>query len=1180
MGWMKGTQAWFVFLSLLLAGTSVSAFGQTFQGSITGSVTDPTGGVISGVVVSAVEQSKGFSRSATTLADGSYDIALLPPGGYRLSAEKEGFERSSRGAVDLTVNQHLKVDFQLKLGAQTTTVEVNAGVPVLDTQTSSVGTTLEQIKVEDIPSNGRHFLELTLLVPGVVPGTSGSRISDRGGAINVNGMRDSMNSYWLDGLDDTAIGVGQFTVAPPLDSVQEMRMETGVYDAKFGAHAGTQMNIVTKSGNNALHGDLYEFFRNSALDARNFFDSSVPPFRRNQFGGTAGGPVVLPGLYNGHDRTFFFFAYEGLRERRSFFNRALVPTLAERSGDFSGDVAPSCSAHHLLLDPLILVNPAAPLTVPSNDLRSLLPLLPTGMADPVGQAMVNLYPQPNTPGAGCGNANYIAQVNREINFDDLFGRVDHRWGTKDNLFIRYSLNRDNQFLPPNTSSRAASTNVPGFGTLTHDQDQMAGLDWTHQFNPVVINELKFGYNRWQIRDDNQDEGNPIAQRLGLQGLPAISGKHIGFPTLNFATYDGLGSNNTDPQAGAVNTFQLADTVTQVRGNHTLAHGVDLRSVERGNFSVDSLIRGEFDFTGLGTGGLVLGAIQSEVAAGILPASVLQQLFQQCPPPPAGNCVFGSGVADALLGLPTDWLSGFQQRISGHLGEYDFFGQDTWRIRPNLTLSYGLRYEYKGLVSDKYNRFANFDFNKGLLMVAGPSAVTLETVDPNTGLFVPVGKTSLGGPGENRSLQRPDKDDLAPRFGFAWQPFHNTETVIRGGYGIFYNQTFGDVFFLKSSNPPFVRINAGNIGAALPLVQNGTFPIASGAIITNALAGVVGAVFPALSPFQLDFQDGMVHEWNLDVQRQLFSSWVLDVGYVSTRGLRLPFESDPNQPVPDLIAQTVTARYPNLSGFSYTQSSGKSIYHALQVKVERHYTNGLSFLGGYTYSKSIDTNSSEFTTSRDQNFPQNSMNLAAEKGRSDFDYRHRLSLAYVYQLPIGKTVWKLDNSNLNYLIKGWELAGVFAAESGAPFTPQVSGNLSHADEEAVIGSGNPTDRPNLTGTSFYPARKTPDQYLLPSAFTAPAPYTFGNAGRNILTGPGLSSWDFSVIRKFRFSETKSLEFRSELFNLLNRANFDIPQRDVASASFGKIFNTLRPVAGIASGGPGEPREIQFGLRLIW
>ncbi len=1161
---IKMRRSW---LAILILGWSVSAFAQTFQGSITGIITDPTGAVIAGARVTVTETDRGLSWSTTSHGDGTYTMALLPPGKYQLKVEKPGFKTILRGPINLTVNQHLEVDLRMRLGSEKTTIQVKGTSPILDTQTSSMGATLSEQQVDQLPLNGRQFLELALLAPGVTPGTPGSRISDRGGAIDVDGLRSSMNSYWLDGFDDTAIGVGQFTVAPPLDSVKEVRMETGVYDAKFGAHAGAQVNIITKSGTNAFHGSAYDYLQNTHLDARNFFDPVRPPAHRNQFGATLGGPIILPGVYNGVNRSFFFLAYEGTRDLRSFFNQARVPTLAERTGDFSDLLAPNCAVKTVLLNPLALMQGQIQ---PFTNINQVLP-----SPDPVGQAMVNLYPRPNLAGAICGAPNYVAQVNRKIYTDDYFGRVDHRWGVSNSAFFRYNLNRANQFFPPNTSPRAASTPLPGFGTFSHDEFQMAGVDWTHTFSPSLMNELKLGYNRWQIRDDNQDEGNPIAKQLGLQGLPTGSPLVTGYPTLNFAGYAGLGSNNTDPQGGAVNTFQLADTITEVHGNHTLAYGVDLRTVERGNFIVDTLVRGEFDFTGLVTGGL--GQISPQVA---------QQLGCASP-----TCVLGNGVADALLGLPTDWLGGFQQYISGHLGEYDFFGQDTWRITSKLTLDLGLRYEYKGLSTDRQNHFANFDFNKGLLMVAGTKAVTLESFDPATGLFVPVGTESLGGPGENRSLQYPDKDDFAPRFGLAWQPFGSTRTVLRGGYGIYYSQPSGDVFFMKASNPPFVRLSAGNLQAALPLIQSGTLPIGSGALIQTALVGAVGPLFPTLSPFQLNFQDAMVQEWNLDVQRELGRSWLVDVGYVGTRGLRLPIETDPNQPInlsvndsPAILAACETTGcprpYPELSGFSYTQSAGSSIYHALQLKVSRHFARGLSLLGAYTYSQSLDTNSSAFTTSRDANFPQNSRDIAAEKGRSDFDIPQRLSIAYLYDLPVGAARWRLANARLNEVIENWELGGIFTAQSGPPFTPQISGNVSGADESAVTGSGNPTDRPNLTGQPFYPAHQSPNLWISPAAFSAPAPFTFGNAGRNILTGPGVESWDFSVIRRFRLGETRALEFRTEIFNLLNHPNFDIPERDLASPSFGQIFSTLPPLAGLASGGPGEPRQIQFALKLSW
>lgn len=1114
---------------LLVTGWTISAWGQTFQGSFTGTVTDVTGAVIPEVTITAVEQGKGLRRNAVTQTDGSYVMALLPPGFYGLTAEKAGFEKSTQGPINLNVNAHLSVDFQMKVGPLTTTVTVTESVPVLDTQASSVGTTIEQEKVSQIPLNGRNFLQLTLFTPGVVPGTAGSRISDRGGAINVNGMRDSMNSYWLDGLDNTSTGVGQFTVAPPIDAVQEFRMETGVYEAKFGAHAGAQVNVVTKSGTNDLRGTLHEFLRNSALDARNFFEPQVPPFRRNQFGGTVGGPIVLPGAYDGHDRSFFFFAYEGVRERRSFFNRARVPTLAERGGDFSDLLAPDCTQPTLILDPFALLGGNVQ-PYPNNTLPFL---------DPVGQALVNLYPQPNISNAPCGGVNYTAQVGRRINLDTYVGRVDHHWGSKDSVFFRYNLTRDLEFVPSGPSV-GTGTGVPGYGQFARNAYQMLGMDWTHLFSSTLINEFKLGYNRWQLRLNNEDQGRLVAQQLDIQGLARSDPHQTGLPNLNFAGYDSLGSDPTIPQAGAVNTFQVADTVTHVLGSHSLAYGFDIRAVRRGIFHTDSIIRGEFDFTGLS----------------------------------------GNSVADALLGLPTDWINGFEQYISGALGEYDFFGQDTWKVRRNLVLNLGVRYEYKGLTTDKYDHFANFDFDKGLLLVAGRDKATLMDFDPTTGQYVTVGSESLGSTAENRALQHPDRNNFGPRLGFAWQPFRNSGTVLRGGYGIFYDQTFGDVYFQKSANPPFVQINAGNLLAAAPLIQSGQIIIGTGALIQNALTGAAGPVFPTTSPFQINFDDAFIQEWNFDLQHELGNSWLLDMGYVGTRGLHLPRETDPNQPNPDPLTQTSPRRYPQFSGFSYTESSGSSIYHALQMKVERHFTRGLAFLGAYTLSKSLDTNSSAFGTSRNENFPQNSGNLAAEKGLSDFDFRHRLSLAYIFHLPFGHTLWKPQNPKVNYLVQGWGLSGIITAQSGPPFTPQISGNISQADEEQITGQGHPTDRPNVTGSPFYPAKQTPEQWVLNTAFAAPAPFTFGNAGRNILTGPGLANWDFSLLRIFRLRESKALEFRAEMFNIFNRPNFEVPIRDVASPSFGTIFNTVRPIAGLASGGPGDPRETQFGLKFIW
>ncbi|HEV2176331.1 MAG TPA: carboxypeptidase-like regulatory domain-containing protein [Terriglobia bacterium] len=1180
--------ALFVLLGLVW---SVPGWTQQSKGSFTGTVTDASGGVVPGAKVTAVEQGTGFTASAFTSRDGAYTIPLLPPGSYLVTAEKAGFSRSTLGPIPLTVDQHPKLDIELKVGSTATTVNVEAAAPVLDTQSASVGTTIELQKVTQLPLNGRNFLQLTLFTPGVVPGTSGSENSTRGGAINVNGLRESMNSFWLDGLNDTSVAVGTYAVTPPIDSVQEFRMETGLYDARFGTNAGAQVNVVTKSGTDQLHGSAYEYLRNSALDTRNFFDPTVPPFRRNQFGATVGGPIFVPGVYDGHDKSFFFFAYEGLRERRSIFQQGRVPTLAERSGNFLDDlVNPSCPTKTLLLDPLVLLNPAAPLTVPGNNLASILP--PSG-PDPVGAAFVDLYPLPNIAGAACGAANRVDEGNRQVDTDSYATRLDHRWGAKDTFFGRFNLTSDREFRPFNDDS-----SLLGYGINVHNVNVQTGVDWTHIFSSTIINEFKAGYNRWNETLNNQDEGNTFATTspVNLAGVP-VSGKLAGVPRITFSGYADLGSQTNNPQGGAVNTFEFADTVTHIHGSHALAYGFDIRPIKRGNFTRNRTIRGEYDFSGVTTGALVLGALQQSLPPAQF-QQVAAQLFQACPP---SSCSFGNPVADALLGIPQDWINGFTVPISGTGTEYDYFFTDNWKAEPDLTLDFGVRYEYNSLVTDKNNHFANFDFSstacggaQGAILVAGTSSATVDCPQLNafgTLSFVPVSMKNFGSTAENRALQFPDRDNFAPRFGFAWQPFHSSSTVLRGGYGVFFDQTFGDVYFQRAANPPFVQVNVGQINKALPslipAIQSGQLPLASGALINNAFVLAAAPVFPAISPFQTDFQDSFIQEWSLDVQRQLPGSWLFDVGYVGTRGLRLPRGTDPNQFTGNLAACTPTAGCPHPfpafpQDFVYTTSSGSSIYHALQVKAERHFTGGFAFLASYTYGHSIDTNSTFGSTDVNANAPQNSLDLAAEKAASDFDIRHRLSVSYVYDLPFGGRALRASSPAVNYAIQGWELAGIVTVQSGSPFTPVISGDVSCTGEFQNFGAL--TDRPNLVGNP-YPAKQTPNQWVLPSAFSNPAaaagvPCAFGNAGRNILRGPGLSDWDFSLVRNFRITESKSLEFRAEMFNLLNHANFATPERDTATSSFGQIFNTVQPLAGIASGGPGDPREIQFALRFVW
>jgi len=1209
---------------MLLAGGTLPVVAQLVQGSLTGTVSDASGAVVPRVTVTVTEKDIGFTRTATTGRDGAYLIPLLPPGHYTLTAEKEGFQKYVEGPITLTVDQQAKVDISLTVGAANTTVTVEAAAPVLDTQSYSVGTTVEQTKVEQLPFNGRQFLEATLFTPGVVPGTQGSELnSNRGGSINVNGMRETMNTYLLDGMSDTSIAVGTYSATPPLDSIQEFRMETGVYDAKFGNTPGAQVNMVTKSGTNQFHGSLYEYLRNSDLDARNYFEPTVPAFHRNQFGAALGGPLSLPSIYDGHDRTFFFVNYEGLRDLHDFYSRAHVPDAAEQGGDFSELLPgnPQCpTGRSLLLDPLILFNPAAPLKVPYNMVNLLASSFPSGTLDPVGRGLAGLYPKQNLTPGPCGGENYTAVVNRKVYTNDYVGRFDHRWGTKNTAFFRYNLTTDSEISPS-----GLPTGVPGFGAYRDDWFTQTGIDWTHTFSPTLLNEAKFGYNRWQYRWSTQDQGNPIASQLGLKGL-LTAPRDIGVPNLSFSGFDGMGSDTSFPQAGAVNTFESGDTLTQIHGNHSLAYGFQFRNIKRGNFYEDIRARSQYDFTGVVTGDLVLEGIAQSATNPANPAqgqyyqiltTQVPLLFSNSQGSPclpsflggSAGCApvanFGNGLADAQFGIPQDWIRGFSGYISGSGSNYDGFAQDTWKARPDLTVTYGLRYEYNTLVTDKYNHLAGFDYNTGVcgspgaLLVAGTNAAALDCFEGTAttaagapvGTFVPKGTINLGGTAENRALQRPDHDDFGPRLGFAWQPWRDSKTVVRGGAGVYYDQMVGELYFQKSFNPPFFNLLEGNLqDNELPVLtalstppSQGGLPQGTGLFLQNLFTSpsLAGTLFPTSNPVIVNLRDSRVYQWSFDVQRQLGQSWLVDVGYVGTRGLRLPFEWDPNQannsnPAACLEPSGVACPrpYPDYLAQSYTDSSGKSIYHSLQTKLERHYNNGLAIIAAYTYAKALDTNSTYFSTNANSNFPENSFDRAAEKGRADFDYRHRFSLAYIYDLPFGRTVAHLENSKLNYLIEGWELSGIAMVQSGAPYTATVCCNPSESEN----GSGG-NDRPNVVpGSPVYPAHQTVNQWALPSAFSTPAQFTYGNAGRNTLNGPGTHDWDFSLIRKFKLTESKELEFRAEMFNIFNEANFALPDGNISDTTFGVVGNTVQPIAGQASGGPGDPREIQFALRL--
>ncbi len=1055
------------FCSVLLCGLVCSqAAAQTFTGTFVGTVSDATGAALAGATVTVTNLETSLTRTVSTDTSGSYVATLLPPGDYKIAVELKGFKRAVREKVSLLVNQEQRLDFTLAVGDVSEQIVVTEEGPLVQTESATVGTVVEKRQVTELPLNGRNFLQLNLLVPGALPGAKGSQLGTQGGSINVHGLREASNFFWLDGIDNTTQAIGQLVVNPPTFTVQEFKVQSPTYSAEFGRTAGAQINVITRSGSNVLHGDAYEFLRNSVLDAKNFFDSAankIPIFQRNQFGVDAGGKII-------RDKLFFFGGYEGIRENRAGTFTSVVPTPAMISGDFSGSGI-------TITDP---ANDGAPF--PGN-------IIPPGRLDPAGSVLAQAYPAPNNPSDP--TRNLISNPINTLSDNSFVWKVDYELTHRDHIFARYNFQNIQELQPVNIFAK--TTNIPGFGRhQDNTRFQTFGVNDTHTFSNTLVGEFRFGWNRWKLAYFQQDQGNDVAGQLGIVGL-STDPNDTGFPLIQMSgVYDNLGSATNLPQAGPFDTYQWGGTISDVVHNHNLKMGGDFHYFTS-TFFLDFASRGQYLFTGAFT---------------------------------------GDPLADLLLGFPTFALRG--------VGKTDFlfvsksisgFFEDNWRVKPNLTLTLGLRYEYNVPMTEKKNRLTNFYFGTGTVVQAGQAGVSDSTYDP-------------------------DKNNFAPRIGFSWDLFNNGKWSMRGGYGVFYEIAVINTLLGLRLNPPFFEVDAAFGDGSTITVQNAF--ASSAALSLN------------LNAFEKNFRDGYVQQWSFGIQHELVRNLLLDVGYVGTKGTRLYRTFDPNQAF--LGPGSVASRrpFPAFGSMQTVGSNAASIYHALEVRLEKRFSSGLSFLSSYTYSKAIDDSSAEFNNDSDDNFPQDSHNLPGERGLSNFDARHRWVLSYIYELPFGpkRKYWNQATGVAGKLLEGWQVNGIWAFQSGQPYTPVIpfdnSNTAEFADRPDRIGD------PNAPGTAGGPAcaqTHTPDCWVNPAAFAASAPGTFGNAGRGSLIGPGLKSIDFSLFKNTYFAETRMVQFRAEFFNLANHPNFENPLR------------TLGPTFGrVQSAGPA--RQIQFGLRFVF
>jgi hypothetical protein len=1045
-----------VFAILSAALLAQPSAAQTIRGSIGGAVTDASHKPVAGAAITLTEAATAKKRTAVSDARGEFLVPSLPPGGYAIEVEMGGYRKHSQ-SLTLELDQELHVDVPLLPGNRTETVEVTAVRTLVRTDSAAMGTLVENRNVVGLPLDGRNFYQLALLVPGAVPAAQGSAGAVLGDiALNINGGREDSNNFLLDGIYNGDPKLNTFGITPSVDAVQEFEVLTSVYDAAFGRNAGGQVNVVLKSGSNAAHGTLYEFFRNGALDGRNFFapsDVAKPQYQRNQFGASVGGPIRK-------NRTFFFADYEGTRARQGITQVTNVPTAAERAGDFSASGT-------------FAINPFTGQPFPGNQ-------IPAAYLDPVGKALAGLFPLPNR---AVPDENYVSSpVERDRN-DQFDLRVDHSLTPSSELTFRYSFADRNLYDP---FSGAGFALVPGYGTTVPRRAQNAMLGETHVFSPNLINELRAGYNRVSAGSYQQNIDQDLNHQVGLPDL-STNTRDFGLSLINVTGFSPLGDDYNNPQHSASNILELTDQVTYNHGRHLFKFGADLREL-RQNAYRDEEARGFIDFLGL---------------------------------------ITGNPLEELLLGLPTV-SAGATLDNPEHLRTYStyFFGQDTFRMRPNLTFSLGVRYEYNSPPVDALNRANLFDQATGSIVQVGTNGVP-------------------------RSGYEPDRNNWAPRLGVAWTP-GNRGTVLRAGYGISYDQgalaTGEGLYF----NPPYFNFNVyyplptALLSLENPFPQN--YPLASP---------------PSALAYQRNFRTPYLQQWNVGIQQQLGKSRVLEVAYVGSKGTDLLTARDINQAQPN--PQPVNPRpNPAFGDIDYLESAANSVYHSLQARFQQRLTAGLSALASYTWSKSIDDASDFFSSAGDANFPQDSYNLRAERGLSNFDVRSRLSISYVYDLP----THHFDQTWLRTALGGWQTFGILTFQTGQPFTVALLPDFDNSNTgTSILGFGGANDRPNVVGNPHISNPST-DMWFNTAAFAIPPFGSFGNAGRNVLEGPGLQAVNLSLVKNTRIREGMSLQFRAEAFNFLNHPNFNLPDNFIGSPTFGRILSAQ------------DPRHIQFGLKLLF
>ncbi len=1103
------------FFAILICWITVVPFGQSQIGTtaVNGVVTDATGAAVANATITLVSEEQGYSRKAVTNTAGAYEFPDLHPGTYKITADAAGFKTQVVNGLVLYVGLPVAQNFTFQVGATTEEINVTAAAPLLRQDSGEVGTVIEGKALTDIPLNGRNFLQLNLLSPGATRSKDSNTfdsvvIDPTQQSFNVNGQHGDYNVYLLDGTTIKEYQHGSNTISPSVEAIQEFNVATSNYSAAFGSEAGAQVNLVTKSGTNQIHGAAYDFLRNNKLDASNFFEPShvTPPFRRNQFGGTLGGPLIIPGLYHGKDKTFWFVSYQGMRQELASPIFGYFPTPTELTGDLSDLAAASGMP---VVDPLT-GNPFLGNVIPQNRMPStLLPFLQNG----IGKGP--WLPTPNY--TGIPGYNYFKDGNTAYDGDQVIARVDQRLNDKTFLYGRFAYNNEN--LNDDNLN-------PNYYFYQRNHTESGALHLSHVFTPNLVGEVSVGLSQFIQQEEattvfKYDITNKL---LGIQGLSTIPDSW-GAPGWEPGGYSELGEGGSLPRLWKPTIAEVRPALEWNHGKHQMRFGGDF---ERFLDTFQEIIEpnGDFSYNGSFT-----------------------------------NYTLG----DFLLGIPSSTFFSPEpfnprQRYSV-LGEYF---QDDWKVNHSLTLNLGVRYEWNGIPYSSNRTMSNIyvpadGSTPQIVTSKNVTGITFEGVQqPLVNILPYVTAESVGLPD---SLVFNDKRDLGPRLGFAYSPGALRNTVIRGGYGIFYQRDTENRYIDMSLNPPFVdertfsfdHSNFQQFDWFNPAVQYDTSGV-----------GLFGNGTQA--------RNGRIQAYNLTIEHTI-GSMLFSAAYVGNTSAHLASMAQPNQAQPGTGSFDSRQKWPGAGNFYIQGYDGYGNYNSLQIKAQKNFSKGFMLLAGYTYSKTLDDTGGTFVGEGGRGFiyensydPRQSYGLAAQ------DIRNRLVVSYIYDLPFGRDKKFLNGSKVaDAVVGGWSVDGVTALQSGSPIAMYQICNRANTD------AGTP--RPDVVG-DWHLSNSRSDVQKIAEYFNTAAfvnvcpdpvngPFSFSHTGRDFVIGPGLQDWDFGISRRFFLGEGEStwLQFRAEFFNIFNHPNLGQPDSYAGDPGFGTIAYTAS-----------DAREIQFGLKL--